>query len=244
MIQLQTLYKYMEPLLNNIIHIMVITIIKYQLQIQHPNKIQLINKTHMIQIHKQAFNIIKIMKVILILINNNKKVVHQIHIIKMILISTDNKIIQIQMILLIIRVKNIIIMINHHLISKELIIIMHMVILNNKIILVIQLIQLIMFIMNKNLPVMELQIKLIMDRNKHQQTMIGMININKLILMKFKMMILQLLNNNNKFIMRNTLKTLKPIQEIIISIQIQVIQLSILVIKVQILKQYIMDLKF
>lgn len=91
---------------------------------------------------------------------------------------------------------------------------------------------------------MELQIKLIMDRNKQLQTIIGMININNLILMKFKMMILLLLNNNNKFTMRNILKIVKPIQEIIISIQILVVQLSILVIKDQILKPSIMDLKF
>lgn len=244
MIQLQTLYKYMELLLNNMIHIMVIIIIKYQLQIHHLNKIQLIIKTHMIQIHKQAFNIIKIMKVILILTNRNKKALHQIHIMKMILISIDNKIILIQMIPLIIRVTNIIIMINHHLISKELIIIMHMVTLNSKITLVIQQILSIMIIMNKNLSLMELQIKLIMDRNKQLQTIIGMININNLILMKFKMMILLLLNNNNKFTMRNILKIVKPIQEIIISIQILVVQLSILVIKDQILKPSIMDLKF
>lgn len=64
MIKLQILYNYMEQLLNNMIPIMVITIIKFQFQIQHLNKIQLINNTHMIQIHKQAFNIIKIMKVI------------------------------------------------------------------------------------------------------------------------------------------------------------------------------------
>lgn len=91
---------------------------------------------------------------------------------------------------------------------------------------------------------MELQIKQIMDKNKHLQTMIGMININNPILIKFKMMILLLLNNNNKFTMRNILKIVKHIQEIIISILILVIQHSIQVIKIQIQKLSIMDLKF